>query len=58
VEDDEDAICGRVHVGLEIAVAEPDGPVEGGHRVLSPVERPTAVGDRERPVVLEERMNH
>jgi hypothetical protein len=58
VEDDQDVGGGHVNVGLEVAVAQLDGPCERGHRVLPPIERPATVGDRQRPVVLKERMGH
>ena len=58
VEDDQDVVGGHLHVGLEVAVAQLDGPCERGHRVLPPIKRPAAVGDRQRPVVLKEPMGH
>ena len=49
-----DAVAGRVHVGLEVAVAELDGVLERGQRVLEPIRAGAApVGHRDRPVVVE-----
>ena len=50
----EHPVGGGAHVGLQVAVAELDGPLERGHGVLPPVEGAAAVGERDRPGMIEE----
>ena len=54
VEGQHHPVAGHVHVGLEVAVAEgPRGP-ERGQRVLGTLEGAAAVGERQRPCLVEE----
>ena len=57
VEGDQHAVGGDVDVGLEVAVAEVDGVLECGERVLGCVARPAAVGERDGSWVVEERFH-
>ncbi len=55
VERAQHTVGGDVHIGLEVAVAERDGRLEGRHRVLGPVPGPAPVGERNRTGMVEER---
>ena len=60
VEDDEHAVLGGLDVGLDVAVAQVDGRLEGRHRVLqgrAVAEPAAAMRERQRqPVVVEVRV--
>ena len=58
VEGKEHAVGGHVHVGLDVAVAEADRALERRHRVLGPLARAAAVGERDRTGMIEERELH
>jgi len=53
VEGDELPVAGRARVGLQVGVAELDGILEGAPGILRLVPRPTAVGEGERPGVIQ-----
>ena len=57
VERQQDAVRRRVHVGLEVPVAQVHGAGEGGEGVLVPARRAAAVGEGDRAVVVEERVH-
>ncbi len=58
VEGDQHTVCGDVHVGLEVAIAEPHRCVERGHRVLGCVEGAATVRERDRAGMVEECWPH
>ena len=58
VEREQHAVGGHVHVGLDVAVAEADRALERRHRVLGPLARAAAVGERDRTWMIEERELH
>ncbi len=58
VEGEQHAVGRHVHVGLDVAVAEADRALERRHRVLGPLARAAAVGERDRTRMVEERELH
>ena len=55
MEGQRDAVRGDPHVGLEVAVAELDGALEGAQRVLVTVRREPAMGEGDRAWAVQER---
>ena len=53
----EHAIRGEVHVGLDVAIAQSHGVLEGGHGVLGSGVQATTMRHGDRQVVVEERMS-
>ena len=56
VEGEQDTVGGGADVGLEVAVAQADGVLEGREGVLRTLAGPTTVGERDRPGVIKELM--
>lgn len=54
VERDEDAVCGDLHIGLEVAVPEIDRVLERGHRVLGCFAGTASMGERDRALPVQE----
>jgi hypothetical protein len=56
VEGQHDSVGRRVDIGLEVAVAEADGRLEGRQRVLGLLGGTAAMGERDGPRMIEERV--
>ena len=57
MEGNQDAVAGGVYISLEIAIAESDRALERRHRILGPLTGTAAMGERNRPIMIKERVS-